>query len=155
MRFAFWIPIIYWFLMNLANIFDAAGDAVAKRNKWILSKTYQTLMILSYCAMIPLAIFLPPEFITLRCWLYFILMDVLIRIGVFNVTWGLFRFCYGYWWYLGDTSLWDKFLVWLINDSWVARKLKPPEKFALGWFYVISWVLSIGVLAGVFYLIPE
>ena len=150
-----WIPAIFWILMNLANIFDSAGDAIGKKGKWILSKTYQMLMILSFCAMIPLTIFLSPEFTRWYYWLYFALMYILIRIGVFNASWGIFRFKHCYWWYLGDTSLYDRFLVWVISESWFARKFRPYEKFILGTIYIISWVLSLGVLINVFYLIPE
>lgn len=148
-----WIPVIFWILMNLAVIFDAAGDALAKKGKWILSKTYQTLMILSLSTMIPLSRLLPADLSMWYHWVYLVLMYILIRIGLFNASWGIFRFRHCYWWYLGDTSLWDKFLVWVICDSWFARTFKPPEKFILGWLYIISWLVSIGILLDLFYVI--
>ena len=147
------LPFIFWILMNLANIFDAMGDAFMKNSKWFLSKTFQMLMVLSLCAMIPLAIFMPPEFTTWPCWLYFALMYMFIRVGVFNVVWAMVKFGRVnkkfYWYYLGGTSLWDRFLEWIITKGGF------PQKTFLRLFYIIFWIVSIGVLTNGFYLIPE
>lgn len=156
--FAYWIPIIFWVLINLANFFDAAGDAIGKKRRWILSKTYQMIMVLSICAMIPLARLLPSELTTWQHWFYFALMYMFIRVGIFNATWGLFRWGIVkvtnnrkkiFWWYLGTTSLWDKFLAQIINKGGF------PEKTFLAMLYIISEIISIGILINGFYLIPE
>jgi hypothetical protein len=149
--------VIFWILINLSVIFDATGDALMKRGKWILSKTFQSLMIACFAGMIILAQYMPFKIITFPVWAQLILMYGLVRIGLFNAIWGIvaFKIKHWNWYYLGKTSLWDRSLEWIINDSWFARKFQPTEKFVLGWFYVISWFFSIGVLIQGFYIIHE
>ncbi len=137
--------IFFWILINLAVVFDAIGDALSKKGRWVLSKTFQMLMILSLVAMIPLARLLPDELATWLHWLYFALMYLFVRVGLFNATWGLV--CVNRWWYLGTTSLYDKALSWVIKSS------GAPQTHFLFWLYLISWVVSIGVLINGFYLI--
>jgi hypothetical protein len=137
--------ILFFILLNLAVIFDAAGDALMKKGKWILSKTFQMLMILSFAGLIILAQYLPFKVIQWPTWLYFVLMYGFIRVGLFNATWGLI--CVNRWWYLGNTSLWDKAIRWVITKGGF------PDRHFLFWIYFISWVISIGVLINGFYLI--
>jgi hypothetical protein len=142
-----WIPAIFWILMNLAVIFDAGGDALDKRKKWIVSKIYQIIVILCFASMIYIASRLPQEFKTWQCWVNLGLSYIFIRIGLFNAAWGIFRFRYCYWWYLGKTSLWDKFLIFIFKSAGNAIKL------FLFLFYLIFWLVSAGVIIDNFYVI--
>lgn len=140
--------ILFWGLINLAVIFDAIGDAFFKKQKWFLSKLFQMLMVLSFSAMIVLSYYMPDTVIERWYdWGYIALMYILIRIGLFNAVWGIVKFGYCYWYYLGKTSLWDKLLNGIIV------KTDFPQKHFLFWIYLISWVMSIGVLTNCFYLI--
>ena len=143
--------IIFWILLNLAVIFDAIGDALIKRKIWIWSKTFQLLMIFSFAGMIVLAQYMPFKIITFHVWARFILMYGLIRVGLFNATWGIvaFKIKNWNWYYIGRTSLWDRML------EWICAKMGFPEKHFLFLLYSISWIISIGILINGFYLIHD
>ena len=141
--------ILLWILLNLAVIFDAISDALMKNSKWILSKTFQSLTILSIMGIVPLVYYMSGERFVWYDWLYILLMYGLIRVGLFNATWGITRFGVKHWnwYYIGRTSLWDRLL------EWVCTKMGFPEKHFLFWLYFISWLVSIGVLFNRFYIV--
>jgi hypothetical protein len=140
-----------WILMILTVVFDATGDALMKRNMYVLAKIFQMLMILCFGGMIILAQYWPDKLIMWPWWLYFILMYGFIRVGLFNVIWSLVRFKFKafYWWYLGETSEYDKVL------SWIILKIKAPVKHFLFWYYLFAFLGSLAVLIQGFYLIHE
>lgn len=131
-----------WLAMVIAVICDASGDALMKKGQYILSKTFQMLMILMFGAMIILAQYWPDKLIMWPWWLYLILMYGFIRVGLFNATWGLIRFGHGYWYYLGDTSLYDKALAWIIKKL----NIEPYTKHFLFWYYLFAFLGSLAVL---------
>jgi hypothetical protein len=167
--------IYFWILLNLAVITNAIMRASCKANKTGLSHVFELLMIVCFAGMIIISQELSFKVTTWPENLYLVLMYILIRIGLFNVVWSLFRFKMTYynihlfkrkneesyrvnfklprlyWWYIGD-GLYDRILTWIMTDSWFGKAFKPPMQFFLGWLYVISWAMSIGVLTNGFYI---
>jgi len=137
--------------MVLVVIFDATGDALMKRNVYILAKTFQMFMILCFGAMIILVQYWPDKLIMWPWWFYLILMYGFIRVGLFNVVWSLVRFKFKafYWWYLGETSEYDKALIWIIDKL----NLQTHIKHFLFWYYLFAFLGSLAVLMQGFYLI--
>ena len=151
-------------LFIVAVVVDAIGDGYKylkhtdptkmKHPKWQKWFSWQSENILLFLGFIiyPIILLYYKDTIP-RVLVYSLIGYPLMRLSLFNIIWNKAA-RKDQWWFYGTQKLTDRILRWFIENSWIAKKIKPREPMMIGAIMIFSFLFSL-VATGVWQFIEK